>query len=49
MPSSYAEPSPSFPIYIPGRILICSFQSNDLILSSVYVDVCAMNFEYPNI
>ena len=32
---SAEEPSPSFPIYIPGRIRICSFQSSDLILSSV--------------
>src|SRR5260221_11230738 len=36
MPSSGDEPSPSLPIYIPGRRRICSFQSRDLILSSVY-------------
>src|SRR5688572_32684483 len=36
MPSSGEEPSPNLPIYIPGRSRICSFQSRDLILSSVY-------------
>ena len=36
IPSSFDDPSPSLPMYIPGRILMCSFQSKDLILSSVY-------------
>src|SRR5688572_10994227 len=36
MPSSGVEPSPSLPIYIPGRMRICSFQSRVRIFSSVY-------------
>ena len=37
MPSSEDEPSPSLPIYMPGRRRMCSFQSRDLMLSSVYL------------
>jgi len=36
MPSSGEEPSPSFPIYMPGRMRMCSRQSSERILSSVY-------------
>ena len=41
MPSSEDEPSPSLPIYIPGRRRMCCFQSRDLIESSLYsADMC---------
>ena len=36
MPSSEDEPSPSLPIYMPGRRRMCCFQSRDLIESSLY-------------
>src|ERR1043165_5671157 len=36
MPSSADVPSPNLPIYMPGRRRICSRQSSDLILSSLY-------------
>src|SRR5688500_13196111 len=36
MPSSFDEPSPNFPMYIPGRSRICSRQSSDFILASLY-------------
>src|SRR5689334_23069287 len=39
MPSSLEEPSPSFPIYIPGRRRMCSRQSSDLILDSLYSSI----------
>ena len=35
MPSSSDEPSPNLPMYIPGRSLMCSFQSKDFMLLSV--------------
>src|SRR5579871_2892962 len=36
MPSSFAEPSPSLPMYIPGRKRMCSRQSSDRMLDSLY-------------
>ena len=36
VPSSGEEPSPSLPMYIPGRSRMCSRQSRDLMSASVY-------------
>lgn len=40
MPSSGLDPSPSLPMYMPGRRRMCSRQSSDLISSSVYLTSC---------
>src|SRR5579859_4861968 len=36
MPSSLLEPSPNLPMYIPGRRRMCSRQSSDRMLASLY-------------